>query len=107
MALRVKILPPLHPGTTVSVFKLFKNLPVRRQFYSSSKKCKEELRKVQDLLMAYGIINPALRVLLTHNKVLPPAIPTESIPPHSAVHFCGHWREEDIVFNFQNAGCLK
>ncbi|XP_023665719.2 PMS1 protein homolog 1 isoform X2 [Paramormyrops kingsleyae] len=60
----------LGQGATVSVFKLFKNLPVRRQFYSSSKKCKEELRKVQELLMAYGIIRPALRVLLTHNKAV-------------------------------------
>ena len=56
-------------GTTVSALKLFKNLPVRRQYYSSTKKCKEELKKVQDLLMAYAIIKPALRLTLVHNKV--------------------------------------
>lgn len=56
-------------GTTVSVLKLFKNLPVRRQYYSSTKKCKEELKKVQDLLMAYAIIKPDLRLILIHNKV--------------------------------------
>lgn len=56
-------------GTTVSVMKLFKNLPVRRQCFSSTKKCKEELKKVQDLLMAYAIIKPELRLMLVHNKV--------------------------------------
>lgn len=53
----------------MSVLKLFKNLPVRRQYYSSTKKCKEELKKVQDLLMAYAIIKPDLRLSLVHNKV--------------------------------------
>ncbi|XP_059198153.1 PMS1 protein homolog 1 [Centropristis striata] len=60
----------LGQGTTVSVLKLFKNLPVRRQYYSSTKKCKEELKKLQDLLMAYAIIKPDLRLTLIHNKVV-------------------------------------
>uniref|UniRef100_A0A3Q1HUX7 HMG box domain-containing protein n=1 Tax=Anabas testudineus TaxID=64144 RepID=A0A3Q1HUX7_ANATE len=60
----------LGQGTTVSVLKLFRNLPVRRQYYSSTKKCKEELKKVQDLLMAYAIIKPELRLMLVHNKVV-------------------------------------
>lgn len=59
-------------GTTVSALKLFKNLPVRRQYYSSNKKCKEELKKVQDLLTTYGIIKPDLRLTLVHNKVSAP-----------------------------------
>uniref|UniRef100_A0A3P8S0M9 PMS1 homolog 1, mismatch repair system component n=1 Tax=Amphiprion percula TaxID=161767 RepID=A0A3P8S0M9_AMPPE len=59
----------LGQGTTVSVMKLFKNLPVRRQCFSSTKKCKEELKKVQDLLMAYAIVKPELRLMLVHNKV--------------------------------------
>lgn len=49
--------------------KLFKNLPVRKQFYSTDKKCKEEIKKIQKLLMAYGIIKPELRLIFTHNKV--------------------------------------
>lgn len=53
----------------MSVLKLFKNLPVRRQYYSSTKKCKDELKKVQDLLMGYAIIKPELRLTLVHNKV--------------------------------------
>ncbi|XP_028291694.1 PMS1 protein homolog 1 isoform X2 [Gouania willdenowi] len=60
----------LGQGTTVSVVKLFKNLPVRRQYYSSIKKCKDELKKVQDLLVAYAIIKPELRLVLVHNKVV-------------------------------------
>ncbi|XP_063744504.1 PMS1 protein homolog 1 isoform X2 [Eleginops maclovinus] len=59
----------LGQGTTVSVLKLFKNLPVRRQYYSTTKKCKEELKKVQDLLVAYAIIKPELRLTLIHNKI--------------------------------------
>ncbi|XP_010128364.1 PREDICTED: PMS1 protein homolog 1 isoform X2 [Chlamydotis macqueenii] len=59
----------LGQGTTVTVLKLFKNLPVRKQFYSTNRKCKEELKKVQDLLIAYGIIKPDLRITLTHNKI--------------------------------------
>ncbi|XP_075961872.1 PMS1 protein homolog 1 isoform X1 [Anarhichas minor] len=59
----------LGQGTTVSALKLFKNIPVRRQYYSSTKKCKEELRKIQELLMAYAIIKPDLRLTLIHNKV--------------------------------------
>ncbi|XP_054685164.1 PMS1 protein homolog 1 isoform X1 [Grus americana] len=60
----------LGQGTTVTVLKLFQNLPVRKQFYSTNRKCKEELRKVQDLLIAYGIIKPDLRITLTHNKAV-------------------------------------
>ncbi|NXU49611.1 PMS1 protein, partial [Turnix velox] len=60
----------LGQGTTVTVLKLFKNLPVRKQFYSTTSKCKEELKKVQDLLIAYGIIKPELRITLTHNKAV-------------------------------------
>ncbi|NXT80638.1 PMS1 protein, partial [Zapornia atra] len=60
----------LGQGTTVTVLKLFQNLPVRKQFYSTNKKCKEELKKVQDLLIAYGIIKPDLRITLTHNKAV-------------------------------------
>ncbi|XP_042311513.1 PMS1 protein homolog 1 isoform X5 [Sceloporus undulatus] len=60
----------LGQGTTVIVLKLFKNLPVRKQFYSTDKKCKEELKKIQKLLMAYGIIKPELRIVFTHNKTI-------------------------------------
>ncbi|XP_060137336.1 PMS1 protein homolog 1 isoform X2 [Zootoca vivipara] len=60
----------LGQGTTVTVLKLFKNLPVRKQFYSTDKKRKEEIKKIQKLLMAYGIIKPELRITFTHNKTI-------------------------------------
>lgn len=49
---------------------LFKHVPVRRQLYSTSKKKKEEVKKVQDLLMAYGLIKPQARLTLRNNKEL-------------------------------------
>ncbi|XP_049629139.1 PMS1 protein homolog 1 [Suncus etruscus] len=55
-------------GTTVTVFKLFKNLPVRKQFYSTAKKCKDEMKKILDLLMSYAVLKPELRIILIHNK---------------------------------------
>ncbi|XP_044525639.1 PMS1 protein homolog 1 isoform X5 [Gracilinanus agilis] len=59
----------LGQGTTVTVLKLFKSLPVRKQFYSTAKRCKDELKKIQDLLIAYGILKPELRIIFTHNKI--------------------------------------
>lgn len=60
----------LGQGTTVAVLKLFKNLPVRKQFYSTAKKCKDEIKKVHDLLISYGILKPDLRILFIHNKAV-------------------------------------
>nr|AAI52496.1 Zp3a.2 protein [Danio rerio] len=60
----------LGQGTTVCAANLFKNLPVRRQYYSNTKKCKDELKRVQNLLMAYAVIKPELRVTLSHNKAV-------------------------------------
>ncbi|KAK1336477.1 hypothetical protein QTO34_002506, partial [Cnephaeus nilssonii] len=59
----------LGQGTTVTALRLFKNLPVRKQFYSTTKKCKDEIKKVLDLLISYGILKPDLRILFIHNKV--------------------------------------
>ncbi|KAI7808549.1 PMS1 protein-like protein 1 [Triplophysa rosa] len=60
----------LGEGTTVCASNLFKNLPVRRQYYSNTKKCKEELKRVQNLLMAYAVVKPELRITLSHNKAV-------------------------------------
>ncbi|XP_078464494.1 PMS1 protein homolog 1 isoform X4 [Lampetra planeri] len=60
----------LGKGTTVCITKLFKNLPVRKQFYSTAKKCKEELKKIEDLFVAYGVIHPDIRFSLAHNKAV-------------------------------------
>ncbi|XP_004628679.1 PMS1 protein homolog 1 [Octodon degus] len=60
----------LGQGTTVTALRLFKNLPVRKQFYSTAKKCKDELKKIHDLLISYGIIKPDLRIIFVHNKAV-------------------------------------
>ncbi|XP_052605345.1 PMS1 protein homolog 1 isoform X2 [Peromyscus californicus insignis] len=59
----------LGQGTTVTALKLFKNLPVRKQFYSTAKKCKDELKNVQDLLISYGVLKPGTRIVFVHNKI--------------------------------------
>ena len=55
-------------GTSVTATNLFKNIPVRRQYYSNPKRRREELKKVEDLLMSYGAIRHDIRVCLSHNK---------------------------------------
>lgn len=60
----------LGQGTTVTALKLFKNLPVRKQFYSTAKKCKDELKNVQDLLISYGVLKPDVRITFVHNKAV-------------------------------------
>ena len=58
------------PGTTVCVTGLFKNVPVRRQFLLSGKRCREDLKKVEDTMLAFGITCPKVRLVLKHNKCL-------------------------------------
>ena len=61
---------PTATGTTVIVSNLFRNLPVRKQFSSNSRKCKDELKRVEDLVMAFGLVHPSLRISLRHNKAV-------------------------------------
>ena len=51
----------LPAGTTVVVTQLFRRIPVRKQYYSAPKRRKEELRKVEDLLIAYSVIKYDVR----------------------------------------------
>ncbi|XP_041366983.1 PMS1 protein homolog 1-like [Gigantopelta aegis] len=55
-------------GTLIVASNLFKNLPVRKHYYNTSKKKKEELKKIEDLLMSFGVICPHVRLTLRHNK---------------------------------------
>lgn len=57
-------------GTTVSVTNLFKNLPVRKQCFKSAKRCKEELRRIEDLMIGFGLAHCALRLTLKHNRCI-------------------------------------
>ncbi|XP_063420405.1 PMS1 protein homolog 1-like [Mytilus trossulus] len=58
----------LTQGTTVTATGLFKNIPVRRQFYNTNKKKKEEIKRIEDLLIAFSIILPKVRFTLNHDK---------------------------------------
>ena len=55
-------------GTIITVNNLFKNIPVRRQLYHKDKKVKEELNRIEELLMSYGLLHPKLRITLKNNK---------------------------------------
>ena len=57
-------------GTTISVTNLFKNVPVRKQYYRSPKRCKEDLKKVEEVVLAFGITHPRVRLVFKHNKTI-------------------------------------
>ncbi|XP_077978141.1 PMS1 protein homolog 1-like [Glandiceps talaboti] len=58
----------VNQGTAVCVSHLFKHVPVRKQYYNNAKRRKEEMKKVEDLVMAFGVINPEVRFSLRHDK---------------------------------------
>lgn len=86
-------------GTTVTALKLFKNLPVRKQFYSTAKKCKDEIKKVQDLLISYGILKPDLRIVFIHNKIYLSGF----LPKHDADHSLTSLSTPERSFIFINS----
>lgn len=50
--------------------ELFKNIPVRKQFLSNSKRAADELKKLEKTVKSLAMIHPRLRVTLVHNKFL-------------------------------------
>ena len=57
-------------GTTIIAKNLFKNLPVRKQYHNAVKKKKDDMKNVENILIAYGLILPQVRFSLRHNKDL-------------------------------------
>ena len=56
-------------GTIIRATNLFENMPVRKHYIKNSNKQKvEDLKKTEKILWSYGLIHPALRVSLNHNK---------------------------------------
>ena len=55
-------------GTCVTVTDLFVNIPVRRQFYKNSKQCRDELRKIEHLMIAFGLVHNSVRFVLRHSR---------------------------------------
>ena len=47
---------------------LFKNLPVRKQYYNTAKKKKDELKKVEDLVTSYSVIRYDVRFHITSQQ---------------------------------------
>uniref|UniRef100_A0A8D1K199 PMS1 homolog 1, mismatch repair system component n=1 Tax=Sus scrofa TaxID=9823 RepID=A0A8D1K199_PIG len=89
----------LGQGTTVTALKLFKNLPVRKQFYSTAKKCKDEIKKVQDLLISYGVLKPEVRLVFIHNKIYLSGF----LPKHNADHSVTSLSTPERSFIFINS----
>ena len=55
-------------GTTVIVTNLFKDLPVRKQLYKTDKSLKDEVKKIEELLISYGLVYHNARLTLSNNK---------------------------------------
>ncbi|XP_045606865.1 PMS1 protein homolog 1 isoform X2 [Procambarus clarkii] len=55
-------------GTTIVVSKLFKNVPVRKQFFNNPKRRREEFKKVEDLVLALSLAVPNAHLTLFHDK---------------------------------------
>ena len=56
-------------GTILIVCNIFKNLPVRKQRFTK-KKIKNEIKKIEELLISYALIKPILRLSLKHGSNL-------------------------------------
>ena len=55
-------------GTCVTATDLFVKLPVRRQFYKNAKQCRDELRKIEHLMIAFGLAHNCVRFVLRHSR---------------------------------------
>lgn len=61
---------PCERGTVVTVTNLFKTLPVRRQYFKNNRRCKENLKKVEDYLLGFGLSHPEVLLQLKHNSLI-------------------------------------
>ena len=57
-------------GTTMAANNIFKNQPEQLEFYKGWKKNKEELRKVEDILISYALMMPELGIYFKHNNAV-------------------------------------
>ena len=51
----------------MTVSGLFKKYPVRRNYYSTGRRCQVELQRVDDCLVAFAVVRHALRMTFRHN----------------------------------------
>ncbi|PNF38564.1 hypothetical protein B7P43_G04046 [Cryptotermes secundus] len=57
-------------GTLVTVNKLFRNLPVRKNYLNAGRRAAEELKRADNIAKSLAVIHPSLRVTFCHNKCL-------------------------------------
>jgi DNA mismatch repair protein PMS1 len=57
-------------GTLVTVNKLFRNLPVRKNYLNSGRRAADELKRADNVAKSLAVIHPGLRVTFCHNKCL-------------------------------------
>ena len=55
-------------GTIIKAMNIFENMPVRRNYFKNTKKQKEDLKKIENILWSFGFIFPKIRISLHHNK---------------------------------------
>ncbi|KAG8196071.1 hypothetical protein JTE90_007811 [Oedothorax gibbosus] len=89
---------PCNQGTSFVASSLFKNIPVRRQFYKTDKNKKEELKKVEDVLISFGCIHAGVRFTLFHNRNLIWQKPSVHKTKESLVHIFGN----EVVDHMEN-----
>ena len=56
----------LQPGTTVSVYRLFNDLPVRRE--AMVKQSQKEFAKILRLVHAYGIVSSGIKITCSNSS---------------------------------------
>jgi DNA mismatch repair ATPase MutL len=54
----------------VTVNRLFRNLPVRKNYLNSGRRAAEELKRADNIAKSLAVIHPGLRVTFCHNKCL-------------------------------------
>ncbi|GAB6031136.1 ATP-binding mismatch repair protein, variant 2 [Chamberlinius hualienensis] len=57
-------------GCLVVVSNLFKNLPVRQQYFNNVNKKKDVIKQIESIIKSYGVVLPHLRFNVYHDKKL-------------------------------------
>ena len=69
---RTKATPFNGPGTSVCVTGIFHAMPVRKKQFDVSNRSNtrvSELTKIQDIIFAYAVVFPALKISLSHDRL--------------------------------------
>lgn len=78
-----------HTGTTVQVKQLFKQMPVRRQIITNSKKVNQDIRALESLIKSYGMCKYFVRINYKVNDNLIFAKPNTSSFEEAVTYILG------------------